>query len=90
MNAAELSGLRYRVCERKVAMGRAAAMSVGARARGEGTRISAYRCPFLLVEWEEHWHVGHAPAMATLVRIAEMLRERSGGASSLVIEGQAG
>jgi len=76
MNAAERLGLQHRVCDRKVKMGRKAAMKVADEARRQGTPLAAYRCPFLDADGESHWHIGHAPTMRTLERTAELLRER--------------
>lgn len=72
MSEQSVSQLRWRVCERKVALGRAAAMTISERERGRGQRMTAYRCPFD----GDHWHVGHPVSMSTLARIAEFLRER--------------
>lgn len=76
MSPARRAWIEHAVCGRKVACGRAAAMRIGTRARAKGERLSAYRCPFHIDGWEEHWHVGHGPGMRTLEALAEILRER--------------
>jgi hypothetical protein len=71
--------LRRLVCERKVPLGRAAAMSIAERARARGERRGAYRCPFGPDTEDRHWHTGRPPSMETLEEIAEYLRDRHAG-----------
>lgn len=77
---AELAAYEAQACTGKRPFGAKGARNVAEQMRvreNHATPVSPYPCPFC-----DAWHVGHALGMANLVRIAALLRARSGNAPS--------
>lgn len=74
LTAGEVSRLERSMCGRKARLTRRGAMAAARRARAGGVPLSAYPCPFCGVDERCFWHVGHAPAMATVELLARYLR----------------
>ncbi len=50
------------------------ARQVAAAAAKRGDVVSAYQCPFHTLHDERHWHVGHAPNLHHVERLALAIR----------------
>jgi hypothetical protein len=62
-----------RSCDRKRPYGARCARIVAERRRSQGEQVSPYRCFYCGA-----WHVGHAPSLEGLRRIAEAIRDLHG------------
>lgn len=62
-----------RACSSKRAYGEKTARAVAERMRGQGEKISPYRCPFC--HW---WHIGHVPSVEHLAEIMLAVRDQAG------------
>jgi hypothetical protein len=74
LTAIEAGRLERSMCGRKARLTRRGAMASARRARANGIGLSAYPCPFCGADEVCFWHVGHAPAMATVELLARYLR----------------
>lgn len=79
----ELAEYWARACEGKRTHSARTARLAAAAMRADGLTVSAYRCPFPESHPDrrsETWHVGHPLTVDGLVRVARLLRARSGNA----------
>lgn len=75
----QLDAWRARACDNKAAYGEGASRGLAARIREhDDPHVVPYPCPFC-----DSWHIGHDLGMESLMRIAMLLRARSGNAPAV-------